>query len=48
MGPYFWDSAWMDRWGSEPMRFRFPTMGHVWTIQEDVAEFKKMLDELFF
>jgi hypothetical protein len=28
MGPYFWDSAWMDWWGSEPMRFRFPMMGH--------------------
>lgn len=28
MGPYFLDSSWMDRWGSEPMRFRFPMMGH--------------------
>ena len=28
MGPYFWDSAWMDWWGSEPMRFRFPMTGH--------------------
>ncbi len=27
MGPYFWLSSWIDRWGSEPIRLRFPIMG---------------------
>ena len=27
MGPYFWVRSWIERWGSEPMRLRFPMMG---------------------
>lgn len=27
-GPYFWDSSCIDRWGRDPMRLRFPIMGH--------------------
>ncbi|CAL5439431.1 unnamed protein product [Camellia sinensis] len=27
IGPYFWDRSWMERWGREPIRFRFPIIG---------------------